>query len=283
MKPSALNPSFARACAAGPPERRDAAAGFTLTEVLVVIAIVVLILGVAVPTVNLLRGQRSLEGAQNLLAAELSLTRSRAQSLQREGGLLFYLDPTTDRIAVRQVTARQVQPGALGLSPPSRAEGLGAVRIIDLDPDAEPVLLPGGVALQFLYPGDLAGGLTTNHRYTGFNRFPGSQGAAFGGVILFDSQGRVLVVPVWPHDPSAPRSALAELLDVDDDTINAAVRGPVRSQIGFVLVDRAEFTGQFDLGEDLGTYDESEQREEQWLDENALLLLLSRYNGTFVQ
>jgi prepilin-type N-terminal cleavage/methylation domain-containing protein len=240
---------------------------FTLIELLVTLGIIVLILAIAIPAVNLLTGERSIEGAQNQIAAELSLARSRAQSLQREGGLLFYLDPASDRVGMRHVTA---SPRELNST---------IVRGLELMPETDPVLLPGGVTMQFLFVGDQPGGLQSEHRYTGFNRLDeDNAGARFGGVVLFDSQGRVLVTPTWP----LVGTAAAELLGTDISSL-AEYPGPVRSLVGFVLVDRANFTGQFDVGEDLSKYEQGEQDEEEWLDENARLLLLNRYNGTFVQ
>lgn len=287
---SSLTPRSRSPLRASVPPRPRAFGGgfrsaFTLTELLITIGIIVIVLAVAVPAFNVLSGQRSLEGAQNQIAAELSLMRSRCQSAQREGGVVFYLDAATQRIMMRPVVARQAQPDTLNITPASRVENMEPVRIIDFLPESDPVLVPGGVAMQFLYPGDLPGGLSTSHRFTGFNRLPGASNAAaaFGGVILFDASGRIMVVPVWLHDPTGPRSALAELFDVGNDTINQAIRGPVRSQIGLVLVDRAAFTGRFDLGEDLSAYTQADEEEERWLTENGVLLLLNRYNGTFVQ
>ena len=49
--------------------------GFSLTEILIVIGLIVLMLALAVPTFNFLTGNRSVEGAQNTIAALIGRAR----------------------------------------------------------------------------------------------------------------------------------------------------------------------------------------------------------------
>src|SRR3954464_11110904 len=69
--------------------------GFTLTELLVVISIIVLLLVVAVPLFNTFRGGRSVGGAENIVSAMLQRTRARAIGLQERRGLFCYTDAST--------------------------------------------------------------------------------------------------------------------------------------------------------------------------------------------
>ena len=82
------------ASAAGAPSRRPWSAssrgGFTLVELLVVIAIIVLILAAVVPSVVAMWGQRKLSETENVLRGALTGARQRAL-LQGESGLLFAL------------------------------------------------------------------------------------------------------------------------------------------------------------------------------------------------
>jgi prepilin-type N-terminal cleavage/methylation domain-containing protein len=70
---------------------RHTTRGFTLTEMLVVIVIVVLILGMAMPVFRFITGSRSEEGASNQIAAMLGRARADALGLQLPVGVLFHM------------------------------------------------------------------------------------------------------------------------------------------------------------------------------------------------
>src|SRR3954468_996764 len=78
---------------------------FTLTEILIVISLIVLMLGLAVPAFNLIRGGRSTDSAENQVAAMLGHARADAIGLQQPHGILFFIDPSTDRVNVAEVYA----------------------------------------------------------------------------------------------------------------------------------------------------------------------------------
>src|SRR5436189_1280404 len=65
--------------------------GFTLTEIMVVLVIIVLLLALAVPAFNLIRGSRSVEGAENQIAAMIGRARSDAIGLQKPFGVMFLM------------------------------------------------------------------------------------------------------------------------------------------------------------------------------------------------
>src|SRR4051794_8816318 len=77
------------------PRSRRTRRGFTLTELLVVISIIVLLLALAVPVFNAFHGGRSVDGAENIVAAMLQRTRTRAIGLQERRGLFCYTDMST--------------------------------------------------------------------------------------------------------------------------------------------------------------------------------------------
>lgn len=236
---------------------------FTLTEMVVVLGVIVLILAIAVPAVNLLSGSRSEAWAQNLLTAVLSQARGRAQALQRETGVLFYIDPATDRIAARMIEV---------------VAHAGNLRQIDLVPQQDVYLLPPGVAIQFP-TGAATGGTRTQPGYTGFNPVSGGS-TRVGGAILFDRQGRLLVAPYWVRaQVGSTQTTLGALLGL---TSNAVPSSPPVSHIGLTIFQRAPFEEQFTM-EDPSGYPTEERNEERWLDENGTLLLINRYSGTFVE
>src|SRR2546430_12886721 len=90
-------------------------AAFTLSEIMVVIVIIVLLLALAVPAFNLIRGSRSVEGAENQIAALIGRARADAIGLQKPFGVLFFIDkesssdndPIHGRMVVAEVTAAE--------------------------------------------------------------------------------------------------------------------------------------------------------------------------------
>src|SRR5258706_15510719 len=75
----------------------DRAGGFTLTELLVVISIIVIVLALAIPLFSILRGGRSVEAGQNVLSAVLQRAKARAIGLQERRGGFFFRDQSSRR------------------------------------------------------------------------------------------------------------------------------------------------------------------------------------------
>src|SRR5256885_9106796 len=70
---------------------------FSLTEILIVIALIVLMLALALPAFNFITGGKSIDGAMNQISAFLSRARTEAVGLQEVRGVMFYVDPKTER------------------------------------------------------------------------------------------------------------------------------------------------------------------------------------------
>jgi prepilin-type N-terminal cleavage/methylation domain-containing protein len=99
-------------------ERRtpnDSSRAFTLTELLIVIALIVLLLAMAVPAFNFISGGRSIDGAQNVVSAMLGRARARAIETERYAGVAFYLDPATGRSTMTMIIQRD---GAISAEDP---------------------------------------------------------------------------------------------------------------------------------------------------------------------
>jgi prepilin-type N-terminal cleavage/methylation domain-containing protein len=284
------------------------ARGFTLTELLIVIGIIVLVSLLAIPAFRAMTGSRSVESAQNQISAVLARARTEALGLQERRGILFYRDLETQQVGMRMVYATNMaEPFQL-----------------DLVPDRDPVLMPAGVGIQFVdnYLGGPASNQRTNDGYIGFNKrvVPGGMAdetvVPHGGVILFDGRGQ-LVSAIYRFrirypdpdgaGPLGPRASELGKFLYNDPALTPGgmpllvlpdvVPGWNETKIGFVLFDAEDFEsvqgqnrtgGNTDLDTDVsGTanaaFATEERDEEAWLDENATPVLVNRYNGTLLR
>lgn len=96
-------------------ERASARPGFTLIEMLIVIAIVLLISSVMIPVALSALGEQEISGAASTVQAAFSLTRDQATREGRPVGLRLVPDPlindqTTGRIAANRILVLQVPP-----------------------------------------------------------------------------------------------------------------------------------------------------------------------------
>src|SRR5579862_4805052 len=169
------------------PMRRKA---FTLVEMLVVIAIIVLMVVVGVPVIRTLVGSNSTSVTRNELASLMAHAREQAVAVQDVRGVLFVVDPVTDRVSGMIVQAATLQDPAF-----SNANGV----LLDLLQGNDAITFPPGIRIQTIFNGlNYSTSATQNDdRYLGFNR-PQSLAAtspSIGGCILFDGYGKLVTRP----------------------------------------------------------------------------------------
>jgi len=294
--------------------------GFTLTEMLVVIGIIILIVAMAIPAIRSLTGTRSIDAGFNTLSALVTQAREEAVGLQTVHGVLFYLDTRSD--LVEAAIVQETPPPIYSGTPPTNAP----IYFLDLVPNQDYLALPRGIGVQCVNNCTTTGtapNLTrTTDGYVGLNPTAGLASAntpttggvgptsyenvLYGGVILFDGNGRLisktygfkLLTNVTTSNPTATATGLAQLLKVDTTPLPTADMVPVynnlplSSQFGLVLFDREAFKAQgFTDGDDtmdpaVTSYtggSPSEQTEETWLDTSSTPILINRYNGTLIR
>jgi len=287
--------------------------GFTLTELLVVIGLIVLLVTLAIPAFSIITGGRSIDSAQNQISAILGRARADAVGLQQERGVFFYQETAGGRVTAAIVRAR------------SDASGATVPVALDLLPDREHLTLPNGVGVQTILNANMSpsggtfirssdGYLGHNNSIQGPNPPPGSRTAvSYGGVILFDANGRLeskqYFFIVSEQTPTGNKwtpmgRLLMGLPDSDTSTplsapqfVSATSSGPPQqvSQVGFILFDEPTFVAQGLTDADpavdtsIGTYSSrptggpTEKLEEDWIDGNGVPFLVNRYNGTLMR
>lgn len=115
---------------------------FTLIELMIVIGIIGLVVALGVPLFGVLTGARSQEAGQNLVAAAIGQARTIALSEGKYAGVLFYIDPATERTAMTVVV---VQDPASGLEDPDPYDKYKAwtvgqeYRASAIQPDGTPI------------------------------------------------------------------------------------------------------------------------------------------------
>jgi prepilin-type N-terminal cleavage/methylation domain-containing protein len=293
-------------------------AGFSLVELLVVIGLVVVILALAMPAFNFITGSRSVDGATNLVSAFLGRARAEALDRGKVTGVLFYIDPATERRGMTLVTETNAKYTSAG----AEVDNPNIDVYLDLLPDREPILLQTGIDVQVVDNGSknaANSALTAPYwdRYLGFNSAviratdpPSGQLNAIircGGVILFDRAGKLVSLKYAFRCSNGDVLASTELTQLglfltgaDPAAASAtpdvmpkpsAANDPdtfIRSQLGLVLFEQELFDN---AGWSLADYEiakpavtvQGESAEEAWLDENATPLLINRYNGTLVR
>jgi type II secretory pathway pseudopilin PulG len=288
---------------------------FTLTEILVVIALIVLLLVLAVPAFNLITGGKSIEGATNQLSAALGRARAQAIGLQQPTGVMFFIEPRSGRRVMGIVTKADAPAATVGAA--TQVEVW-----LDLA-DADFIPLPAGVSAQTMCDATFAANARTNDGYLGYN-LAGTDAAGgiqptinpYGGVILFDGNGQLTskiygfrcetlsnTGTVATAMGTALGLTVAPFVDVVPGNPNPTPNLlPIRSQFGFVMYEIDPFTtaGFVDLSTGAVAADPKmtggtpvygsatgavtdEFHEEQWIDQNATPFLINRFNGTLVK
>ena len=289
---------------------RHSDSAFTLIELLVVIGIIVIIVALAIPVLNVLQGNRSSDAAQNQIQALINEGRMNAIGLQRDGGVLFYIDPSTQRVHTVLVQGTDSQPGDLP----------GVEIYLDVVRDHESIPLTLGLALQTIDNAAVNPTTTPPTRlddgYIGFNNDGGGQTLDYGGVILFDSHGQLVSRTYgfrlgYPAGGSANWSEMGRLLMLNSSSASPPALGFVpgqpiggaasvplpQSAFGLVLFNAETFKSQGYSEADsqvsgsgwdgskgpLPAYVNGEKQKEDWIDQNSVPLIVNRYNGTLIR
>jgi prepilin-type N-terminal cleavage/methylation domain-containing protein len=132
---------------------------FTLVEMLIVVAIITLIVMLAVPAFNVISGNRSINSAQNQLAAIIGRTRQEAIGLQDYRGVILFQDVNTGRACAAEVYF------------PTSGNPL-----LDLTPTHDELLLPTGISFRTV---------EINAGYLPMN------------IILFNNRGEFVAAQPW--------------------------------------------------------------------------------------
>ena len=276
--------------------RRRPDVAFTLTELLIVMAVIVLALALAVPAIRALTGNKSEQAAQNTLSAFLGQARTEAIGLQKVCGVMFYIDPASDRVVCVQV----IDAGNQG-APFDRI--MAPIPIyLDLSPNHDPLTLPPGMRIFTVkekpptpapaapYPG-------MNARYLGFDavQLQGSTSAIrVGGVILFDPEGKAISRYYGFHlanGTTAPPEMERLLQFTSQPTTDwpqpTATQIIYKSQLAFVLMATDDLKA---AGSSSGTtYSDAtdstavQSAKEASIDQLATPIFVNRYNGTLTR
>jgi len=86
-------------------------AAFTLTEILIVIALIVLVIALAVPAFSYITGSRSVDAGENLVSAMLSRARGIAMNSNQTVGVAFFRDPVSERTGMAIVVPEAQRQG----------------------------------------------------------------------------------------------------------------------------------------------------------------------------
>ncbi|HEV8378692.1 MAG TPA: prepilin-type N-terminal cleavage/methylation domain-containing protein [Tepidisphaeraceae bacterium] len=285
--------------------RKPTSSAFTLIELLVVIGIIVLVVLLALPVLNVLQGNRSSDAAQNQLQALINEARMNAIGLQRDGGVMFYIDPSTKRVHTVLVQGTDSQPG----------DQPNVDVYLDLIRDHESVPLTIGLSLQTIDNASVVPGTPPTRGddgYIGFNNNDPTnpQTIEYGGVILFDSHGQLVSRTYGFRIGYSPTvwSEMGKLIMLNSSG-NPPGPGlvpgqpgpnpPPQSAFGLVLFNAEAFKGQDFHDADTqvggagfnnapsatlpGYAGGPEDLEERWLDQNSIPLIVNRYNGTLIR
>jgi prepilin-type N-terminal cleavage/methylation domain-containing protein len=271
--------------------------GFTLTELLVVIGVIVLMLAMAVPLFNVFSGSRSIEGGQNMVSAMLQRARARALAMQERRGIFFFEDQATKKTGMLLVRIDDpVGTAAFG----SPAKGIKDANILELDEQDEEIqYLPTGVGAAFILGASPA------------SSSAGPKGTTYRpyGLIAFDGAGRIVSLGNYTtevndpdrypkNDTTSKPAGVTNLkyhygkniyptspVDADASKLHiglASAAVPVEnSQAALLLFDKTVYAEvQADPSND---WRKLSTQQAEWLDQNGTALVVNRYNGTIIR
>jgi len=229
--------------------------GFTLTEMLIVVGIIVLIVTLTIPAMNAIAGNRSIDSAQNQLAAIIGRARQEAIGLQDYRGVMLFQDANTGRACAVEVYFPT--PGNTTL---------------DLAPAHDELLLPTGISFRMV---ETVGGYTPLNVIM-FN----SRGEFYSTGSTNPPQWSILANPTSPQTTSSPPGtglALRIQNAAFTQTLSAAGM-PVPASSGAAAFG-------FILFPDEGAYQNAYTNNSSttYLTDTGITFLISKYNGTLLR
>lgn len=282
---------------------------FTLVELLIVIGIIVLVLGLAVPSFQFLTGSRSDAAAVNRIQAIIARARMESMAgINDYTGVMFYQD---DSELTHAVLVRSITDDSLPSDPNDRTVWVDLLSYRDATTEDVTV---GNIGVQFVGDCRINGANRLDDGYIGFNAANSVASAPlkikYGAVILFDRTGktanvnvafaaRVLTSPpatyrytklgvllYAPNDQTVPLIAGDPQKNVIPVPAATAEWNKYRSVVGLVHFDSEAFKSagfsQADPQFTNSSYG-PEAAEEKWLDANASPILIGRYTGALVK
>jgi type II secretory pathway pseudopilin PulG len=289
-------------------------AAFTLIEMMIVMGIIILAISLAIPAIRILTGSRSEQAAQNTVAAYVASARADAVGLQDVEGVLFYLDPATDRVTCVEV--------AQSIVPVSATPDVAGVVYLDLVAGAHPgqsrdaLPLPPGIRLMTIKDSIPSNSTYTEPfalnsiapRYLGYNIYPpaATPMTRLGGVILFDGNGRLYTGRYGFRFVNAgtatPLGALVfgTTVPTSNWPSSATTTQALFGQVAFAMFDRETFLNQHDASSPPNPFLDNNQdksgtnnvnpadgpnaqQQDWWLDTNTTPILVNRHNGTLIR
>ncbi len=221
---------------------------FTLIELMVVVAIIVILTAITLPAVKALTQGNSQKQAVNLVSALLANARGVAITSHKPAGLLFYEDPSS-----KSQTAAQVVIASTITLTTSAAPAINIIRA----PSQAAQMLPYGVKI----------GTLANSNSTFFNT--GDAFTLHGRIILFDENGQLLLQNNLSRDPNLTDAAAVAwnlssdysapaIVIYDGNALQAALQsGQIASNSGANLFP--------------------------WLQQHADILVINPYTGTIIR
>lgn len=276
---------------------RHSRRAFTLTEILIVVAVIVLLLALAMPAFNFITGGRSEDSAMNQISAMLARARTEAEGVQEPRGIMFYFDPVSQRDMMCIVKATDPIPT---LDSQDRSLDLGTnvtsfinYYYLDLASD-DHLPLPRGISVQtfMMNPTVTAASLKSQEQFMGYNVLSNSgvKSIPIGGVIMFDAYGRLENIPyAFRMKLNGVSTSMGLLLD-STGTMVDAIQKPtsdpnfeVRSSLGLAVFDKE--TADSVCGDNIDPDGQANElsTEEPWINSNATLVTINHYNGTLIK
>ena len=189
---------------------RHAVGGFTLVELLTVLAILVIVAAVAIPSLFALFSGNNLVQAQNQVSSDLAYARNLALQMHTDVALVFY----------EEESANEGSPGYLPSNTPVHSGSTAVAFAMALPGQPANTVGPiyfepySGTAVQYLphgiYVGTLVGSATGNSG--GFFLPPSSGAAKAARAIAFDPDGHLIIV----NQLAVPTQSTPSIYDLYD-------------------------------------------------------------------